>query len=71
MKSPAKFTWIARCVLRMAELQPSLPSAVACRLAERLWQDERGHVPPEEWAEIEVKAMGHPSPMARRADALS
>ena len=54
MEASLKTTWIARCALRLAELQPSLPVMLACRLAERLWQDERGHIPPEEWAEIEV-----------------
>ena len=62
METPLKPTWIARCALRLAELQPSLSPPAACRLAERLWQDERGHIPPEEWAEIEVKSWAHRSP---------
>lgn len=67
MQSPLKPAWIARCALRMAELQPTLAPAVACRLAERLWQDERGHIPPEEWAEIEVNSW---AARAQRADTL-
>lgn len=56
MEAPLKNAWIARCVKRLAELQPSLKPVAAQRVAEQLWQDERGHVPPEEWAEIEVKS---------------
>jgi len=29
---------------------------VAGLVAEELWRDERGHIPPEEWAELEVNA---------------
>lgn len=56
MEAPLKTAWIARCIKRLAELRPDLMPAVAARAAERLWQDERGHVPPEEWAEIEVRS---------------
>lgn len=56
MESPLKPAWIARCIVRLAELQPALCPLVAGRLAERLWQDVRGHIPPEEWAEIEVES---------------
>jgi len=43
-------------------LQPALHSSVASRVAERLWQDERGHIPPEEWAEIEVESWARHGP---------
>jgi hypothetical protein len=62
MEAPLKTTWIARCAKRLAELQPALHSSVASRVAERLWQDERGHIPPEEWAEIEVESWARHGP---------
>lgn len=62
MEAPLKTAWIDRCVKRLAELQPTLRPAIANRLAERLWQDERGHVPPEEWAEIEVRSWAQQGP---------
>ncbi len=58
MEIALKKSWIARCVKRLAELQPDLPLSLAGRVAERLWEDVRGHIPPEEWAEIEVQSWG-------------
>jgi hypothetical protein len=62
METAHKPTWIARCVKRLAELQPDLPLSLAKRVAERLWEDVRGHVPPEEWAEIEVRSWARQGP---------
>lgn len=56
METTRKPAWLARCALRLAELQPTLSPVAACRIAALLWQDERGHIPPEEWAEIEVNS---------------
>lgn len=62
MEATLKNTWIARCAQHLVALQPTLQPGVACRVAERLWQDERGHIPPEEWAEIEVESWARHGP---------
>lgn len=63
MDAHLKQAWIARCAKRLAELQPLLRPRVAGLVAEELWQDERGHIPPEEWAELEVKTWVRKQPI--------
>ncbi|MBA4108519.1 MAG: hypothetical protein C0487_02865 [Leptothrix sp. (in: Bacteria)] len=58
MNAQLKNTWIQRCAQRIAELRPQLRPSLATLVAVELWQDVRGHVPPEEWAEIEVGTWG-------------
>jgi hypothetical protein len=61
MDAPLKQAWIDRCAKRLTELQPLLRPSVAGLVAQDLWQDERGHIPPEEWAELEVTSWGRQS----------
>lgn len=56
MNTRVKQAWIERCTRRLVELEPLLRPRVAGLVAEELWRDVRGHIPPEEWAELEVKA---------------
>ena len=58
MEAHLKDTWIQRCAQRIAELRPQLRPRLATLVAAELWQDMRGHIPPEEWAEIEVGTWG-------------
>lgn len=62
MQEPLENTWIERCAQRIAELRPQLRPRLAKLVALELWQDERGHIPPEEWAEIEVNTWGGDMP---------
>jgi hypothetical protein len=62
MQSHLKQAWIDRCAKRLAELQPLLRPRVAGLVAQELWQDVRGHIPPEEWAELEVKSWARKAP---------
>jgi len=63
MEAPLKQAWINRCARRLTELQPLLRPRVAGLVAEELWQDERGHIPPEEWAELEVRMWERKGPV--------
>ena len=57
-----KQAWLERCTRRLTELQPLLRPRIAQVVAEELWRGERGHIPPEEWAEIEVLTWGRRKP---------
>lgn len=67
MQAHLKQAWIQRCAQRLVELEPLLRPRVAGLVAEELWRDERGHIPPEEWAELEVNAWKCRQPKPVRA----